>query len=137
MNNFRIYFKETTVLDINGSKKTFIKGTSWGFKFISDKDLKNIRKQVLKSNTMVFKLTDDFTGCSQVLYGNKQPKDITVDNLITLNRGKKSKNKPKYSKTKSISITNEENIENVVKDVPLTTDDNIIVSDEKLENEEM
>lgn len=91
MNNFRIYFKEVTVLDIEGSKKTFAKGKSYGFKFMSDKATKSIRKQVMKNPNMVFTLTDDTTGCYNMVYGNRKPKDITVSNLITINKGKKNK----------------------------------------------
>lgn len=131
MNNFRIYFKEFTVLDIEGSKKTFAKGKSYGFKFMSDKVTKSIRKQVMKNPNMVFTLTNDTTGCLDVVYGNKQPKDVTVDNLITMNKGKKNKknlaNKIKASmeEPKEIIIENAEEIVPPVEGPSIIDDVNI------------
>lgn len=102
MNTFKIYFKETMVLEIGGSKQTFMADTMYGFKFISDKEMKSIRKQLIGKNTAIFMLTDDLLGCFNIIYGNKKAKDVSTDNLITLNKGKKNKSKTMYATKKSI-----------------------------------
>ena len=139
MNTFKIYFKETTVLEIGGTKRTFAANTMYGFKFISDKDLKNIRKQLIGKSTVDFQITENLLGCYQVIYGNKKPKDISTENLVTLNKGKKNKNKVKYATKSSIEeqLIKEENIEDTV---PPVEEEVTIVSEnvegsEGIENE--
>lgn len=102
MNTFKIYFKENTILEVGGTKKTFKANTMYGFKFISDKELKNIRKQLIGKPNINFYLTDNLLGCYQIIYGNKKPKDISTTNLVTLNKGKKNKNGTKYATKQSI-----------------------------------
>lgn len=96
--NFRIYFKDTVVLTVNGKKKTFQKGKLYGFQDIDAKEVKAIKKLVMKTNTMIFTETDDMMGCFEVVIKNKSVKDKIVDNLISMNKGKKNKNYKKVEK---------------------------------------
>lgn len=122
MNTFKIYFKENTVLNINDTKKTFIAGTMYGFKFISDKDMKNIRKQIIGNPNVMFYLTDDLLGCYQIVNGNKKPKDISSDNLITMNRGKKNKGKKTAYATKASIEAKLEEADNIPDEEPISSD---------------
>lgn len=96
--NFRIYFKDTVVLTVNGKSKTFQKGKLYGFQDIDNKEVKTIKKTVMKSNTMIFTETNDMTGCFEVITKPKSAKDKIVDSIIFMNKGKKNKNLKKVEK---------------------------------------
>lgn len=136
MNTFKIYFKETTVLEIGGSKKTFMADTMYGFKFISDKEMKNIRKQLIGKSNATFMLTDNLLGCFKIIYGNKKPKDVSTDNLITLNKGKKNKGKNMYATKKSIEENLNISESNSVESVPPVSEDVTIDSESEVGNNE-
>ena len=137
MNTFKIFFKDITVLKIGDVKKTFAADTMYGFKFVSDKELNNIKKQIIGNSDINFYLTDDLTGCYQVIYGNKKPKDVSTENLVTLNKGKKNKNGIKYATRSTIKENlkdaNEEADKNVETIVPPIEGDNIIADEKKKE----
>lgn len=137
MNTFKIFFKDITVLKIGDVKKTFAADTMYGFKFVSDKELNNIKKQIIGNSDINFYLTDDLTGCYQVIYGNKKPKDVSTENLVTLNKGKKNKNGIKYATRSTIKENlkdaNEEADKNVETIVPPIEGDNIIADENKKE----
>lgn len=136
MNTFKIYFKETTVLEIGGSKKTFMADTMYGFKFISDKEMKSIRKQLIGKNNATFMLTDDLLGCFKVIYGNKKPKDVSTGNLITLNKGKKNKGKNIYATKKSIEENLNISESNSIESVPPVSEDITIDPESEVGNNE-
>lgn len=136
MNTFKIYFKETTVLEIGGSKKTFMADTMYGFKFISDKEMKNIRKQLIGKSNATFMLTDDLLGCFKIIYGNKKPKDVSTDNLITLNKGKKNKGKNIYATKKSIEENLNISESNSIESVPPVSEDVTIDPESEVGNNE-
>lgn len=96
--NFRIYFKDTVVLTVNGKSKTFQKGKLYGFQDIDNKEVKTIKKTVMKSNTMIFTETSDMAGCFEVIAKPKSAKDKIVDSIIFMNKGKKNKNLKKVEK---------------------------------------
>lgn len=137
MNTFKIFFKDITVLKIGDVKKTFAADTMYGFKFVSDKELNNIKKQIIGNSDINFYLTDDLTGCYQVIYGNKKPKDVSTENLVTLNKGKKNRNGIKYATRSTIKENlkdaNEEADKNVETIVPPIEGDNIIADENKKE----
>lgn len=109
MNTFKIYFKKDTVLEIGGITRTFKANTMYGFKFISDKDLKKIRKYLINNPVADFYLTDNLIGCFQMMYGNQKPKDKSTENLVVMNKGRKSsKNKTTYATKSSIKKNLEE-----------------------------
>lgn len=116
MNNFRIYFKETTVLEVSGEKITFQKGKSIAFRNISDKDMRNIRKAVIKKDTMLFSMTDDTAGVFKVVYGNKNKvsKNNIADKVKSFKGSKKDKFKnyiPKETKKEQIKQLDEDDVE--------------------------
>lgn len=113
MNNFKIFFKETTTLEINGEHITFLKGKSVAFRNISNKDTTKIRKACIKGDNMIFSMTDDTYRVYKVVYGNKNAGvKNTVDNTVKLNKGsKKDKFKnytPKENSHKTINLDESE-----------------------------
>lgn len=111
MNNFRIYFKETTTLSIDGNKITFNKGKSVAFRDISNKDTKEIKKKCIKESNMIFKDTSDTLGVYKVIYGAKNKGSKKVEDTIKQLKGnKKDKFKnyiPKQDNTKTINLGEE------------------------------
>lgn len=99
MNNFRIYFKQTTILEIGGEKITFLSGKTAAFRNVSDKDTKAIRKACIKGNNMLFAMTDDARGAYKVVYGNKTRPAIE-ENIKTYKGSKKDRFKNCVPKTK-------------------------------------
>ena len=92
MNNFKIFFRATTSIEINGRKQTFTKGKFVGFKNVNKKDMDAIRKLAIKSKDFIFTMTDDTLGCFKIVYGNAEVgKDNKKQDLITMNKGKKNK----------------------------------------------
>ncbi len=99
MNNFRIYFKQTTILEIGGEKITFLGGKTAAFRNVSDRDTKAIRKACIKGNNMLFAMTDDARGAYKVVYGNKARPAIE-ENIKTYKGSKKDRFKNYVPKTK-------------------------------------
>lgn len=132
MNNFRVYFNETTILEIDGEKKTFVKGWHVAFKNVSDKDMKAIRKIAVKKNSLTFTLTDDTSHVYKVVYGNKgTARKDTIKDFIKMSKGSKKDKTTKFVKSEKQS---EEKI-NTENDVdPLTcVKNNTIIEEEKTE----
>lgn len=103
--NFKIHFKEPTVLTINDKPITFMANKTYGFKDIAVKDIKAIKKQVMRSSGMTFTATSDFTGCYNVIMNVKEAKDKIVDNIIAMNKGKKNKNIKTFKTDKQATET--------------------------------
>lgn len=99
MNNFRIYFKQATILEIGGEKITFLGGKTAAFRNVSDKDIKAIRKACIKGNNMLFAMTDDARGAYKVVYGNKARPAIE-ENVKAYKGSKKDRFKNYVPKTK-------------------------------------
>lgn len=99
MNNFRIYFKQATILEIGGEKITFLGGKTAAFRNVSDKDTKAIRKACIKGNNMLFAVTDDARGAYKVVYGNKARPAIE-ENVKAYKGSKKDRFKNYVPKTK-------------------------------------
>lgn len=114
MNNFRIYFKQTTILEIGGEKITFLSGKTAAFRNVSDKDTKAIRKACIKGNNMLFAMTDDARGAYKVVYGNKARPAIG-ENIKTYKGSKKDRFKNYVPKTKQEENEEKVNDEKCVK----------------------
>lgn len=99
MNNFRIYFKQATTLEIGGEKITFLGGKTAAFRNVSDKDTKAIRKACIKGNNMLFAMTDDARGAYKVVYGNKA-RPVIEESIKAYKGSKKDRFKNYVSKTK-------------------------------------
>lgn len=115
--NFRIYCKTDAVLTVNGKSTTYQKGKLYGFVDIPKKEARDIRKLAIKAKDIIFTETDDMSGCLNVTYGYKSAKEKEMNNLISMNKGKKNKKvkkevKPEESKeaAKTEDIV-EENVE--------------------------
>lgn len=131
--NFTIYFKEVSILSVNDSKKTFNKDTKYGFIDIDKKESNKIRKACLKDPNMIFTETSNFEGCSEIVRKVTTSKDVTVENLINLNKNKKNKNsKNLVSKSlknkKSEPTPDGDNIREVEHDI----DEKLVFANEEL-----
>lgn len=116
--NFRIYCKVDTVLKINGNPTTYQKGKLYGFVDIPKKEAKEVRKNAIKTKSIIFTETDDMTGCLNITYGTKSVKDKEMNDLISMNKGKKNKKLKKDVKEEKSEIV--ENIE-IAEDVKTET----------------
>ena len=110
MNNFRIYFKQTTTLEIGGEKITFLGGKTAAFRNVSDKETKAIRKACIKENNMLFAMTDDARGAYKVVYGNKA-RPVVEESVKAYKGSKKDKFKNYVPKTKQEKNVEEEKVE--------------------------
>ena len=99
MNNFRIYFKQTTILEIGGEKITFLGGKTAAFRNVSDKDTKAIRKACIKGDNMLFAMTGDARGAYKVVYGNKA-RPVIEESVKAYKGSKKDRFKNYIPKTK-------------------------------------
>lgn len=126
--NFTIYFKDITLLNVNGSSKTFNKDSKYGFINIDKKEYNKIRKQCLKSDSMIFTETSNFEGCIDIIRKITTSKDVTVDNLITMNKGKKNKNKNNLV-SKSLKSNKDKEKDEIAEDKEVIEDE--------MENKEM
>ncbi len=154
MNNFRIYFKGTTRLEIGGEKYTFPVGKSVAFKNISDKDVKAIRKAAIKFDTMIFTITDDTLGVYRVIYGNKKAaaENAVKEKVKSLKGSKKDKFKgytAKVGKETREEVKEEPTVKEVIEEdqecvkntqnslTEEQTDEIINISEEEAANEQV
>ena len=119
MNNFRVYFKESVSLEINGEKMLFLSGSSVAFRNISNKDTKAIRKKAIKGDKITFTATGDTLGVYRVVDGSKNKStEDTIKESIKAHKGSKKDRFKNYT-PKATSKKKQEPIEDVVEELPL------------------
>ncbi len=136
MNNFRVYFKESVSLEINGEKMLFLSGSSVAFRNISNKDTKAIRKKAIKGDKITFTATGDTLGVYRVVDGNKnKATEDTIKESIKAHKGSK-KDKFKNYTPKATSKKKQEPIEDTVDEQPIRDLDGTEEASEKSEVEQ-